>query len=109
MLEDNYGRSVFRIGSVRLTVDRYRHQSLRRLRGQALTTARFRGEHLDDLSEHLGPEYEDDVAAVLDALGGPDLPAMYRDVIVQARTAFNVYSDLLDVIADREGFEVGDS
>jgi hypothetical protein len=106
MLEDNYGRTVFRIGAVRLTVDRFRHQSLRRLRGQALTTARFMGENLDDLSEHLGAEYQPDVDTVLAALGAFDLPATYREVVTQARRAFDVYSDLLDAIAEREAFDV---
>jgi hypothetical protein len=53
MLEDGYGAIELRIGMVRLTVDRGRHQALRRLHGQVMTTSNFIADNLDDLSDFL--------------------------------------------------------
>lgn len=106
MLEDGYGRSAFRIGAVRLEVDRGRHKALRRLRGQVHVTASHMGDDLDDLSEHLGNEYQREVDAILNRLQELNLPESYRDLIRVAREAFELYNDLLDAIAEREGFEV---
>lgn len=106
MLEDGYGRSSFRIGAVRLEVDRGRHKALRRLRGQVHITASHMGDDLDDLSEHLGPEYLPEIDAILNRLRELTLPDHYRDLIAVAREAFTLYDDLLEAIAEREGFEV---
>ena len=108
MFEDGYGRKEFRIGAVRLSVDVGRRKALRRLRGQTLMTANFMGDHLDELSDHLGPEYHDHVEEILARLGDFKLPETYAQVITLAREAFQMYSDLLDEIAEREGFELGD-
>jgi hypothetical protein len=106
MLEDGYGRSAFRIGAVRLEVDRGRHRALRRLRGQVLVTSSHMGDDLDDLSEYLGAEYQVEVDAILEHLRELELPERYRDLIRTAREAFELYTDLLDAVAEREGFEL---
>lgn len=59
MLEEGFGRKAFRIGAVRLEVDRGRHKSLRRLRGQIYVTASHMGDDLDDLSEYLTTDYQE--------------------------------------------------
>lgn len=105
MLEDGYGRSAFRIGAVRLEVDRGRHKALRRLRGQVLVTASHMGDDLDDLSEYLGGEYQAEVDAILDRLREVELPERYRDLIALARESFGLYNDLLESVAEKEGFE----
>lgn len=106
MLEDGYGRNAFRIGAVRLEIDRGRHQSLRRLRGQALVTASHMGDDLDDLSEFLTADYQEQVDAILDRLRECELPALYRDLVVAARESIVLYSDLLEAIETGEGFEI---
>jgi hypothetical protein len=104
--EDGYGRKAFRIGAVRLEVDRGRHKSLRRLRGQALVTASHMGDDLDDLSEFLTSDYQEQVDAILNRLGECELPAQYRDLIVVARESIVLYGDLLEAIETGEGFEI---
>jgi hypothetical protein len=106
MLEDGYGQQEFRIGAVRLVVDRGRHHSMRRLRGQTLVTANRLGDDMDDLSEYLGAEYSDRVQEVLGHLQEIQLPATYRDLIRTARSAFDAYESFLTYVADIEGFEV---
>jgi hypothetical protein len=106
MLEDGYGQREFRIGAVRLTVDRGRHRSMRRLRGQTLVTASHMGDDLDDLSEFLGPEYAERVEEVLNHLQAIDLPDTYGELIRVGREAFGVYQGFLDFMAETEGFEL---
>lgn len=106
MLEDGYGRRAFRIGAVRLVVDGQRKQQMRRLKGQTLTTANTLSDNLDDLSDHLGPEDQAAVDAILVRLAGiGQLPDRYADLVRVGREAVALYGDLLEVVADREGFE----
>jgi hypothetical protein len=105
VLEDGYGGKTFRIGSVRLTVDRSRHQALRRLKGQALTTANFMADDLDDLSEFLGPEDQSTIDRIMSRLSETTLPESYRAVMTLAREAISLYSELLDEVGAREAFE----
>jgi hypothetical protein len=107
MLEDDYGSQSFRIGVVRLTVDAGRHHALRRLKGQAITTANVISDTLDDLSEFLGPEYQHSVAQVLDELSQLTIPERYSEVIKAARKARELYDHLLQEIGDKEGFGKG--
>ncbi len=109
MLEDAYGRKAFRIGSVRLMVTRGRHQSMRRLHGQTMTTANYMADNLDDLSDFLGPEDQAKVDEILQKMSDVRFPELYRDVIISARGAVELYSDLLDEIGEREGFGQTDS
>jgi hypothetical protein len=109
MLEDGYGQKQFRIGAVRLLVDRGRAQAMRRLRGQTLVTASHMGDDLDDLSEFLGADYQEDIEKVLGHLGAIHLPETYRDLIRIAREAVGVYQAFLDKIAENEGFELGEN
>jgi hypothetical protein len=108
MLEDNYGQKQFRIGAVRLVVDVGRKRSMRRLRGQTLTTASHMGDDLDDLSEYLGPDYTERIEAVLKHLQEIEIPETYRGLIRVARDAFDEYESFLTFIADTEGFELHD-
>jgi hypothetical protein len=106
MLEDGYSRRAFRIGAVRLVVDGQRKQQMRRLKGQALTTANTLSDNLDDLSEHLGSDDQAAVDAILTRLAEiGQLPDRYTDLIRLGRDAVALYSDLLMTVADREGFE----
>ena len=90
MLEDNYGGKSFRIGSVRLTVDAGRHHSLRRLRGQALTTANVISASIAELSELLGVEYQADIQSLLDNLAEiGKVPERYSEVVKAGRRAGN--------------------
>lgn len=92
MFEGAYGRRQFRIGAVRLSVDPAQHQTAQHL--------------ADDLSNYLGPEDQAQIDAIHDRLNKIDqLPAQYRDVIVLAREAVQLYSDLLDDVGEREQFE----
>ena len=106
MLEDGYGRREFRLGVVRLAVDRGRHRALRRLRGQTLVTANRLGDDLDDLSEYLGDEYVEEIETILRRLHDTQIPPTYRDVIRTAREALDWYGGFLDLVAEREGFEI---
>jgi hypothetical protein len=106
MLEDGYGMREFRIGAVRLGVDRGRHHALRRLRGQTLVTANRLGDDLDDLSEFLGDEYAEEIEMILRRLHDMQIPPTYRDVIRTARDALDLYGSFLDHVAEREGFEI---
>lgn len=106
MLEDNYGTRQFRIGAVRLTVDRGRHQAMRRLRGQTLITANHMGDNLDDLSEYLGEEHTEKVTEVLEHLENIQaLPETYLELINLARDTFRVYHSFLAFVGDTEGFD----
>ena len=106
MLEDNYGQRQFRIGAVRLVVDTGRKRSMRRLRGQTLTTASHMGDDLDDLSEFLGPDYAERVEEVLTHLQQIEIPDTYRQLIRVARDAFDVYESFITFVGDTEGFEL---
>ncbi len=106
MLEDNYGGKSFRIGSVRLTVDAGRHHSLRRLRGQALTTANVISDSIDELSEFLGVDYQADIQSLLDNLAEiGKVPERYSEVVKAGRRARELYDALLNKIGDKEGFD----
>ncbi len=106
MLEDDYGGKAFRIGAVRLTVDNNRHHALRRLRGQAMTTANVMSDTIDDLCEFLGPDYQSAVQEVLDQLGEiGKVPERYSEVIRAARRARELYDKLLNNIGTKEDFE----
>ena len=104
MLEDNYGGQALRIGIVHLTVDRGRHQALKRLHGQSMTTANFMADNLNSLSDFLGPEDQEAVATVLVTLSEMRVPDHYGEVITLARQAIDLYGGLLTSIGEREGF-----
>ena len=105
MLEDGYAESAFRIGSVRITVDRGRHHALRRLKGQAMTTANVLTDTVDDISEFLGADDQEMIERVLGQLAEIELPKRYSDVIKSARRARELYGELLSSVGRREGFE----
>lgn len=104
LLEEGFGRRDFRIGAVRLVVDSQRHHALRRLRGQAFTTANFIGDNLDDLSEHLGRDDQEAIDRILATLSAMRIPERYSDVLRLAREAITLYSEFLEEIDDRQGF-----
>jgi hypothetical protein len=105
-IEHAYARRELRVGAVRLVVHGRRAHQLRRLRGQAFMTAQNLGDNLDDLSHHLGPADHIAVTAILTGLNELGrFPERYVDLISNGRAVIALYSDLLDGIADREGFE----
>ena len=108
ILEENFGRKEFKIGSVRLMVVQQRHKQLRRLKGQVFTTANIIADNIDDLSEFLGPESQSAVDRVLTAIQGLSIPERYIDVIRTSRAAIDAYSDLLDAVGDELGFQSSD-
>lgn len=108
LMEEGFGRKAFRIGSVRLFVDKQRHHALRRLRGQTFTTATLIGDNLDDLSEFLGREDQEAVDTILLRLHEMQMPERYSDVIRLGREAIAMYSDFLEAIDDRMGFTAED-
>jgi hypothetical protein len=106
ILEDGYARSAFRVGVVRIAVEPGRHRAMRRLVGQATTTASRMSDDLDELSAFLGVEDQPAIDAILGRLSEITvLPENYRDVIRWAREAIDLYSDLLETLGDRERFE----
>lgn len=106
MLEDNYGGKSFRIGAVRLTVDADRRHSLRRLKGQTMTTANVMSDAIDDLCEFLGPEYQPQIQHVLEQIATiGTIPDRYTELVRAARKARELYDNLLNEIGEKEGFE----
>lgn len=105
VIEDGYGRKAFRVGSVRLVVTARRANEMKRLRGQALTTAHRLGENLDELSNFLGPDEHDAVESIIASLAEfGAFPERYVDLIARGRDVLAVYSALLDVVAERQRF-----
>jgi len=105
VLEEGFGRRSFRIGSIRLEVDAGRHQALRRLHGQTMTTANRAADNFDELSNFLGPEDLETVDRVTTRLAEIEFPADYRGVITMSREALTLLTDLLEDIGDREDFD----
>ena len=104
MLEEGFGRRSFGIGSIRLELDAGRHQALRRLHGQTMTTANYAADNFDELSNFLGPEDQETVDRVTASLAGIGFPSDYRGVVTMSREALSLLTDLLDDIGDREHF-----
>ena len=105
MLEGGYARRAFRIGSVRLYVDRHQHQALRRLHGQTMTTASHLADDLDDLSDFLDARDQPAIDALQARLVKMEsFPDSYRDVISLSREVIQLYQDLIDDVGEREGF-----
>ncbi len=105
MLEDGYGGKVFRLGSVQLMVDRYRHRALRRLHGQTLTTANHLADNIDNLSEFLGPDDQDRVDHVKARLAEMTIPERFGQVVRLAREGLVLFDELLDSVDERERFQ----
>lgn len=109
MLEGGYGRKEFRIGAVRLTLAFHQHQAMKRMHGQAMTTATRLADDLDSLSDFLGAQEQVQVDAITTRLAEIGvLPERFRDVVSIAREAIELYSDLLEDIGEREKFEAED-
>ena len=93
------------MGSVRLTLDSYKHQALRRLHGQTTTTATRMADNIDDLSNGLGADDQQRVDEIIEKLARFEFPSTYRDLISAGREAATLYNGLLERIEEREGFE----
>ena len=104
VLEEGFGRRSFGIGSIRLELDAGRHQALRRLHGQTMTTANFAADNFDELSNFLGPDDQETVNRVTTSLAGIGFPNDYRGVVAMSREALALFTELLDDIGDRERF-----
>ncbi len=61
-------------------------------------------DNLDDLSDFLGVDDQQQIDAILKRLGEIEIPGTYRDLIKLARAASELYSDFLDEIGEREAF-----
>ena len=107
MLEDGYGGMVFRLGAVQLLVDRRKHQALRRIHGQALRTANHLADDIDDLSEFLGPEDQERVDDIKERLAALTIPERFGQVVQLARAGHALFTELLESIDEREGFQAG--
>jgi len=107
--EDRLGTTQFLFGKVRLTVDRGRAHQLRRLHANAHQTALNLADNLDAISDFLGQEYSPQVEAIHNLLGSvTGLPENYRAAVRLARSALDVYEDLIEAIGERERFEPED-
>lgn len=104
---NGYGEKTFRFGSVAVSVDRGRAEALKRLHRETLATARSLAEHVDDLSNYLGPEDEEYVEHVHARLGDLPIPERYSDVLLSARRAWDAYSEFLGYLEQKEQFQVG--
>jgi hypothetical protein len=101
--EDNFGRIEFGFGKVRLQIDRGRAQQLRRLHGNAHTTAEHMADDLDRLADHLSGDYQARIDEILTLLREiSQFPGNYRDVVSTARRALDLYEALINEIGDRE-------
>lgn len=103
--EDGYGHMRFRIGVVRLSVDRDRHRAMRRLNGNAMITASHLSDNLDELSNFLSTSDQETVDMILARLSEMAFPETYVDVLLLAREALIFYTQLLDRVGEREAFE----
>ena len=78
---------------------------MRRLKGQAMTTANVMSDAID-LCEFLGPDYQSSIQKVLDQLRQIGaIPERYSELIRAAREARKLYDDLLNQIGEKEQFE----
>lgn len=106
--QEGFGVRQFTFGSVQLRLDVGRAQALRRLHGNAHTTAQFLADNLDALADFLGAEYQgfvDEIHTQLRQI--TQLPANYDDVVEAARTAITLYERLVNEVGSREKFEQG--
>ena len=102
--EDGFGSENFLFGTARMNLPRHRVVQLRRVHANAQTTARYMAETLDDLSEFLGPEYQDLIDQIMDKLHEQQLPHSYDAVVILARDAISLYERLLESVGNKEGF-----
>ena len=101
--EDNFGRVEFGFGKIRLQIDRGRALQLRRLHGNAHTTAEHMADDLDRLADHLDASYQERIDAILALLRQiSQFPQNYREVVTTARGALDLYEALINDIGDRE-------
>ena len=104
--EDNFGRVEFGFGKIRLQIDRGRAQQLRRLHGNAHTTAEHMADDLDRLADHLDASYQERIDAVIALLREINqFPANYRAVVMKAREALELYEELVTDVGERENLE----
>jgi hypothetical protein len=107
--EDRLGTVEFLFGKVRLTLERGRANQLRRLHGNAHVTAQNLADNLDAISDFLGQEYNPQVEAIHSLLASvTGFPENYRATVRLARSALDVYEDLIEAIGERERFESED-
>ena len=102
--EDGYGSQQFLFGKARLNLPRNRVDQLRRLHGNAQTTASHMADDLDALSEYLDSGYQAMVDEILEKLEELQLPHSYDAVVILARDGVSLYEKLIDEIGRRESF-----
>jgi len=104
--EDNFGRVQFGFGNIRLMIDRGRAQQLRRLHGNAHTTAEHMADDLDRLGDHLDASYQERIESIMTLLKEVNqFPANYRAVVMKAREALDLYEELITDVGEKENLE----
>ena len=105
MFEGGYARKSFRMGSIRISLEPRQHHAMRRLHGQAMTTANHLADDLDELSDFLGPSDQKSIEAIRNRLSQIDrFPESYRDVVILAREVIALYEALIEGVGERENF-----
>jgi len=102
--EEGFGGEDFIFGKIQLTIDQEKAQQLRRLHGNAQTTAMHMADDLDDLSTYLSSEYNEQIEAIRGKLKEQGLPHSYDAVIILARDAIALYRQLLEKVGEKEEF-----
>jgi hypothetical protein len=105
MAEEQFQDEAVRFGGTQLLVEPARKDDVRALQRQTLTTGSFLTKYLDELSNHLGNEYDQLIARTRGRLAEVGtLPSVYGAVPQQAAAAIDAYRRLLDEIERREAF-----
>ena len=102
--EDGYGDQEFLFGRARMNMTRQRVEALRRLHGNAQTTASHIADDLDTLSEYLDATYSAEVDAITERLTNLEMPHTYDAVLILVRDAVELYEALINKIGEQEGF-----
>jgi len=103
--EENFGKSNFLFGTIRLTIDQDKAQQFRRIHGNAQTTAMHMADDLDELSTFLSDDYKELVNAIHEKLKAQQLPHSYDAVLILTRDAIELYDKLITEVGKREEFE----
>jgi len=103
--EESFGEAEFLFGKIHLTIDPDKSQQLRRIHGNAQTTAAHMADDLDNISSYLNVDYQPQIDAIQNKLSEQTLPHSYDAVLILARDAIDLYEKLIDDIGANEGFE----
>jgi hypothetical protein len=102
--EEAFGEANFVFGTIKLTIDQDKAQQLRRIHGNAQTTAMHMADDLDDLSNYLSTDYKEQIDAIQNKLKEQTLPHSYDAVLILARDAIELYDNLINEVGKKEEF-----